>query len=78
MTISDYQISNVIKSYTMSMKAKSKVGEKESTSSSALPEDKVMISDEAKRILFERIGEHMAEKLKGRDEERHVISNSYC
>ena len=77
MTISDYQISNVIKSYTTSMKAKSKLGEKEPLSGSIVREDKVMISEEAKKILFDRIGENMTEKLKGHDEERYVISNSY-
>ncbi|HOF58701.1 MAG TPA: hypothetical protein PLX88_07000 [Syntrophorhabdaceae bacterium] len=77
MTISDYQISNVIRSYTMNMKAKSKVGEKEPVNGSGFKEDKVLISEEAKRILFERIGEHMAEKLKGHDEERQTVSNSY-
>lgn len=77
MTISDYQISNVIRSYTMNMKAKSKIGEKEPSNGTGITEDKVMISEEAKRILFERIGEHMSERLKGQDEERYVISNSY-
>jgi len=77
MTISDYQISNVIRSYTMNMRAKSKVGEKEPANGVGLTEDKVLISEEAKRILFERIGEHMTERLKGHDEERYDVSNSY-
>ncbi|MCX5815087.1 MAG: hypothetical protein NTX75_02440 [Proteobacteria bacterium] len=77
MTISDFQISSVIKSYTMSMKAKAKADEKEPTNGSVVHEDQVMISEDAKRMLFERIGEQMSERFKGHDEEGYVISTTY-
>jgi hypothetical protein len=70
MTISDFQISSVIKTYMRNMKSRAgQVGER--TLSEANPEDKVMISDEGmKRILFERIGEKMSERLRRHDQQK--------
>jgi len=77
MAISNFQISTVIKSYTMSMKAKAKAAEKEPVNDGIVREDQVMISEEAKRMLFERIGEQMSERFKGHDEEGYGISTTY-
>jgi hypothetical protein len=61
MTISDYQISNVIKTYMKSMKIKANRPEK--GPETIAREDHVQISEEAmKRMLFERIEERMTEK----------------
>lgn len=71
MTISDFQISSVVKTYMRNMK--SRVGESfdEKVSHETVPEDKVMISEEGmKRILFERIGEKMTERLTKRYEQQ--------
>lgn len=63
MTISDYQISNVIRTYVKNMMVKVKPGE--SLLEAEEREDNVRISQEGmKRMLFERIGEKMTEKLK--------------
>ena len=63
MTISDYQISNVIRTYMKSMKAK--VAQPEKNSEHLPREDEVNISKEAmKKMLYDRIGEQMTEKLK--------------
>ncbi len=64
MTISDFQISSVIKTYMRNMKSRAgHVDEKAPCESNR--EDKVTISDEGmKRILFERIGEKMTERLR--------------
>ena len=69
MTISDFQISSVIKTYMRNMKSRAgQVGER--APSEANPEDKVMISDEGmKRIMFERIGEKMTERLRRHDQQ---------
>lgn len=63
MTISDYQISSVIRNYVKNMRGKLDAGyvgveERE-------PDDRTMISEEGmKRLVFERIGEKMTERLK--------------
>jgi hypothetical protein len=68
MTISDYQINSVIKTYMRNMK--SRMGQTERNPSESWMEDRVMISDEGmKKILFERIGEKMTERLKRHDQE---------
>jgi hypothetical protein len=65
MSISDYQVSSVIKTYMKNMKVKAKSVEKEATTGSPAHEDNVMISEEGiKKMLFDRIGEQMTEKLK--------------
>jgi hypothetical protein len=65
MSISDYQISSVIKTYMKNMKVKAKSVEKEPSNGSVKREDNVMISEEAmKKMLFSRIGEQMTERLK--------------
>jgi hypothetical protein len=64
MVISDYQISSVIKTYMKNMKVRAKSVEKDPTTNNA-QEDSVLISEEGiKRMLFNRIGEQMTEKLK--------------
>jgi hypothetical protein len=68
MTISDYQINSVIKTYMRNMK--SRMAQTERNPSESWMEDRVMISDEGmKKILFERIGEKMTERLKRHDQE---------
>jgi hypothetical protein len=68
MTISDYQISSVIKTYMRNMK--SRMGQAERSPFESYMEDRVTISDEGmKKILFERIGEKMTERLKRHDQE---------
>jgi hypothetical protein len=65
MSISDYQISSVIKTYMKNMKVKAKYAEKENGNNNTKREDNVMISEAGmKKMLFERIGEQMTEKLK--------------
>jgi len=68
MTISDYQINSVVKTYMRNMK--SRVGLSGKTHAGDDPEDRVLISEEAmKRMVFERIGESMTEKLRRHDQE---------
>ena len=63
MTISDYQVSSVIRTYMKSMKAKA--GRPEPGLEQHTREDEVNISKEAmKKMLYDRIGEQMTEKLK--------------
>jgi hypothetical protein len=65
MTISDYQISSVIKTYMKNMKVKAKCVEKEPANSNIMHEDNVMISEEGmKKMLYDRIGEQVTERLK--------------
>lgn len=67
MTISDYQINSVIKTYMRNMKTRMSPAEKSFQES--LPEDTVTISDEGmKKMLFERIGEKMTERLRRHDQ----------
>jgi hypothetical protein len=69
MTISDFQISSVIKTYMRNMKSRAGQAEEKMTPES-IPEDKVTISDEGmKRILFERIGEKMTERLRRHEQQ---------
>jgi hypothetical protein len=68
MTISDYQISSVIKTYMKNMKTRVKSLEKEPTNGNGTSEDSVRISEEGiKKMLFNRIGEQMTERLKRHD-----------
>jgi hypothetical protein len=67
MTISDYQISSVIRTYVKSMKGR--VGQTENNRDCFMREDEVNISGEAmKKMLYDRIGEQMTEKLKKNDQ----------
>jgi len=60
MTISDYQVSSVIRTYMKHMKMKLKP--RENPSSRKIGEDQVVISEEAmKEILLERVKERMNE-----------------
>jgi hypothetical protein len=62
MTISDYQISSVIKTYMKSMKVRA--GQTEKNLDYVAREDEVNISREGmKKMLYDRIGEQMTEKL---------------
>ena len=68
MTISDYQISSVIRTYVRNLRTR--MDEDERSHSDAVFADNVAISPEGmKRILFERIGEKMTERLKRHDQE---------
>jgi hypothetical protein len=66
MTIANYQISSVIKTYMKNMKVKAKCVEKEEPANGGpIHDDNVMISEEGiKKMLFDRIGEQMTERLK--------------
>jgi hypothetical protein len=67
MTISDYQINNVIRTYVRNMKSRMDTAEKDHEEPG---EDKVLISEEGmKKMLFERIGEKMTERLRKHDQE---------
>lgn len=68
MTISDYQISSVIKTYMRNMR--SRVGRTDSAPGDDGVEDKVLISEQGmKRMLFDRIGKKMTERLRKHDQE---------
>jgi hypothetical protein len=68
MTISDYQINSVIRTYMKSMKGR--VGQTEKNPDRNVREDEVNISGEAmKKMLYDRIGEQMTEKLKKYEQE---------
>jgi len=65
MTISDFQVSSVIKTYMKNMKVKAKGVEKEPVNDNVIHEDHIMISEAGmKKMLFDRIGEQMTERLK--------------
>lgn len=67
MTISDYQISSVIRTYMKNMKVRMAKPGNETDKESR--DDEVSISCEGmKKMLFDRIGEHVTEKLKRHDE----------
>ncbi len=67
MTISDYQINSVIRTYMKNMKSKTVSLDK---ISSPTVEDNVLLSDEGvKKMLFDRIGEKMTERLRRHDQE---------
>jgi hypothetical protein len=68
MTISDYQISSVIKTYVRNMK--SRIRSEGPVPGNTLAEDTVTISEEGmKRMLFERIEEKMTERLRRYDQQ---------
>jgi hypothetical protein len=68
MSVFDYQINNVIKTYMKNMKNRMTHLEKGNEGPSE--NDNVIISDEGmKRVLFERIGERMTERLRRHDQE---------
>jgi hypothetical protein len=67
MAISDYQTGSVIKTYMKNMKVK--VKDREDGLTQEPKDDLVTISQEGmKKILYERIGEQMTEKLKKHDQ----------
>ncbi|MHB8110152.1 MAG: hypothetical protein ACYDHW_08980 [Syntrophorhabdaceae bacterium] len=67
MTISDYQISSVIRTYMKNMKVR--MAQPGNDHDGENREDEVNISREGmKRMLYDRIGEHVTEKLKRHDE----------
>lgn len=68
MTISDFQINSVIKTYMRNMK--NRMSHADRNCLAGVTEDRVMISEDGmKRILFERIGEKMTERLRRHDQE---------
>jgi hypothetical protein len=68
MTISDYQISSVIRTYMKNMKVRA--GQIEKNADTFTREDEVNISREGmKKMLYDRIGEQVTEKLKKYDQE---------
>jgi hypothetical protein len=68
MTVSDYQINSVIKTYMKNMKTR--ISGLEKTHEAPQEEDTVNISEEGiKKVLFERIGEKMTERLKRHEQE---------
>lgn len=67
MTISDYQISSVIRTYMKNMKVRVKQAGNDHEHENR--EDEVNISREGmKKMLYDRIGEQVTEKLKRYDE----------
>ncbi len=68
MTISDYQINNVIRTYIKNMKSRANLAEQ---GHREVPdEDRISISEEGmRRMLFTRIGEKMTERLRKHDQE---------
>jgi hypothetical protein len=68
MTISDYQVTSVIKTYMKTMKGRMRPVER--LPDGEAREDKVNISEEGmKRLLFERIGENTTDRLRRHDQE---------
>ena len=68
MTVSDYQINSVIKTYMKNMK--NRMGHSDNAGELPPEEENVIISEEGmKRVLFERIGEKMTERLRRHDQE---------
>ena len=68
MTISDYQVNSVVRTYMKNMSGK--VGLTGKMPGDDGVEDRVLISDGAmKRMLFERIGEKMTERLRRHGQE---------
>jgi len=68
MTISDYQINSVVKTYMRNMKSRAGLSEKTQAGDGA--EDRVLIAEEGmKRMVFARIGDSMTEKLRRHDQE---------
>jgi hypothetical protein len=68
MTISDFQINSVIRTYMKNMKVK--VRHVEQDHYSQPKEDQVQISEDGmKRALFERIEENMTERLKRHEQD---------
>lgn len=68
MTISDYQIRTVIRAYMRNMRVRVESATDDPTAE--LPEDRVVISQDAvRKRFFGRIGERVAEKLRGREQE---------
>ena len=68
MTVSDYQINSVIKTYMKNMK--DRMGHGDKGGDEPPEEDDVIISEEGmRRVLFERIGEKMTERLRRHDQE---------
>ncbi len=69
MTISDYQITSVIKTYVKNMKLRVKAVEDEIKQETR--EDSVVISEEGmKRMLYERIEGNVTEKLRKYEQDR--------
>lgn len=63
MTITDHQISSVIRTYMKSMKVRA--GQTEKNRDDFMREDEASISKEAvKKMIYHRIGERVTEKLK--------------
>ncbi len=62
MNLSDYQILNVIKTYIKSMRGK--VASGNATQSPTPSQDPPLPNDGMKKIVFDRIGEIVTEKLK--------------
>jgi hypothetical protein len=68
MTISDYQVNSVVRTYMKNMSGK--VGLTGKTLGDEGAEDRVLISEGAmKRMLFDRIGEKITERLRKHDQE---------
>lgn len=68
MTVSDFQIRTVIRAYLKSMRLKAESAMDEPIED--MPEDMVTISEEAlRRMFFGRIGERVAERARGHEQE---------
>jgi len=67
MTISDYQITSVIKTYLKHVKVKAKNNEKPNNGNQKI-QDTILISEEGIKRLLERIEENVAERIRKREE----------
>ena len=68
MTITDHRINSVIRTYMKSMKVRA--GQTEKDRNHFIKEDEANISRETvRKVIYNRIGEHMTEKLKKYDQE---------
>ena len=68
MNLSDYQILNVIKTYIRAVRGR--VDSADAAGSDSAPDDDALPSDEGmKKIVFDRIGEIVTEKLRKHESE---------
>ncbi len=63
MTISDYQITNVIKTYLKHVKVKAKNNEKNNHDNKKI-QDTIIISEEGMKRLIERIEDNVTERIR--------------
>jgi hypothetical protein len=76
MTISDYQISSVIRTYMKNMK--SKIRPEGAVPGNGVSEDSVTISEEGmRRMLFERIEKKATERLRRHEQQEQRVAHTH-